>query len=85
MTFLIGLALLIVDAAVVAWPLYATWPFLLVTVGAGVLAWAVATISQRRRFAWYVRVIVAVLAGLLIGALLTHADRLTSIGAMADA
>jgi hypothetical protein len=85
MTFLIGLALLIVDAAVVAWPLYATWPFLLVTAGAGVLAWAVATISQRRRFAWYVRVIVAVLAGLLIGALLTHADRLTSIGAIADA
>ena len=63
MTYLFGLALLIVDAALVAWPLYATWPFLVVTAGAVGLAWLVASVSDRRGFAWYVRVVVAVIAG----------------------
>jgi hypothetical protein len=85
MTYLFGLALLIVDAALVAWPLYATWPFLVVTAGAVGLAWLVAFVSERRGFAWFVRVVVAVIAGLIVGAPLTHADRLTSLADIADA
>lgn len=85
MTFLLGLILLIADAAVVAWPLYSTWPFVAVTIGALVSAGVVAVVSARQGFTRYIQVIVVVVAGLLVGAPLTHADRLTSIGAVADA